>query len=44
MLKILFKIEKMEQKLDEYIYDGKFEGNVLIVGRTGCGKTTLFKN
>ena len=23
-----------------YIYDGKFEGNILVVGRTGCGKTT----
>ena len=24
-----------------YTYDGKFEGNILIVGRTGCGKTTF---
>ena len=24
-----------------YIYDGKFEGNILVVGRTGCGKTTF---
>ena len=24
----------------EYTYNGKFEGNILIVGRTGCGKTT----
>ena len=22
-----------------YTYDGKFEGNILIVGKTGCGKT-----
>ena len=22
-----------------YTYDGKFEGNILVVGRTGCGKT-----
>ena len=22
-----------------YVYDGKFEGNILVVGRTGCGKT-----
>ena len=22
-----------------YTYDGKFEGNILAVGRTGCGKT-----
>ena len=25
----------------KYCYDGKFEGNILIVGQTGCGKTTL---
>ena len=28
----------------KYMYDGKFEGNILIVGRTGCGKTTFVKN
>ena len=22
-----------------YIYNGKFEGNILVVGRAGCGKT-----
>ena len=22
-----------------YVYNGKFEGNILVVGRTGCGKT-----
>ena len=27
-----------------YIYDGKFEGNILIVARTGCGKTTFVQN
>ena len=27
-----------------YTYDGKFEGNILIVGRTGCGKTTFVQN
>ena len=27
----------------DYTSSGKFEGNILIVGRTGCGKTTLFK-
>ena len=26
-----------------YIYNGKFSGNILIVGRTGCGKTALVK-
>ena len=33
----------MDQILGEYTYDGKFEGNVLIVGRTGCGKTTFIQ-
>ena len=28
----------------KYTYDGKFEGNILIVGRTGCGKTTFIQN
>ena len=28
----------------EYSYDGKFEGNILVVGRTGCGKTTFVQN
>ena len=28
----------------EYTYDGKFEGNILIMGRTGCGKTTFVQN
>ena len=27
-----------------YTYDGKFEGIVLIAGRTGCGKTTFVQN
>ena len=27
----------------EYTYDGKFEGNILVVGRTGCGKTTFIQ-
>ena len=25
------------------IYDGEFRGNILVVGRTGCGKTFLEK-
>ena len=33
----------MEEKFGDYTYDGKFEGNVLIVGRTGCGKTTFIQ-
>ena len=28
----------------EYSYDGKFEGKILVVGQTGCGKTTFIKN
>ena len=28
----------------KYTYDGKFEGNILILGRTGCGKTTFVQN
>ena len=27
----------------EYTYDGQFDGNILVVGRTGCGKTTFIK-
>lgn len=27
-----------------YTYDGKFEGNVLTVGQTGCSKTTFIQN
>ena len=25
------------------IYNGQFYGNLLVVGRTGCGKTTFFE-
>ena len=31
----------MEQYREDYTYDGKFEGNILVVGRVGCGKTTF---
>lgn len=27
-----------------YTYDGKFEGNILVVGRTRCGKATFVQN
>ena len=28
----------------KYSYNGKFKGSILIVGRTGCGKTTFIQN
>lgn len=28
----------------KYVYDSKFEGNILLEGRTGCGKTSFVKN
>ena len=31
----------MERSRGGYTYDGKFDGNILIVGRIGCGKTTF---
>ena len=27
----------------EYTYDEQFNVNILVVGRTGCGKTTFIK-
>ena len=27
-----------------YTYDAKFEGKILVVGRTGCGKTNVGQN
>ena len=27
-----------------YNYDAKFEGNILVVGRTPCGKTSFIQN
>ena len=27
-----------------YIFDAKFKGNILMVARTGCGKTTFSQN
>ena len=27
----------------EYTYEGKFQGNILVVGRKGCGKTTFIQ-
>ena len=28
---------------NEYTCDGEFQGNILVVGRTGCGKTTFIQ-
>lgn len=28
----------------KYSFDGKFEGNILIIGRTRCRKTTFVQN
>ena len=28
---------------NEYIFDGQFHGNILVVGRTGCSKTTFIQ-
>ena len=33
----------MDRELN-YTYDAKFEGHILVVGRTGCGKTTFVQN
>ena len=33
----------MEERFGKYTYDGTFDGNILIVGRTGCGKTTFIQ-
>ena len=33
----------MERSRGDYTYDGKFDGNILIVGRTGCGQTTFIQ-
>ena len=30
--------------MENYIYDAQFRGNVLIVGRTSCEKTTFIQN
>ena len=29
---------------NNYTYDGQFEGNITVVGRTGCSKTTFIQN
>ena len=29
--------------VENKIYNGQFNGNILVVGRTGCGKTTFLE-
>ena len=33
----------MDERFVKYSYDGSFDGNILIVGRTGCGKMTFIQ-
>ena len=33
-----------DERFDTYSYDGQFEGNIMVVGRRGCGKTTFIQN
>ena len=30
--------------LTKYMYSGKFDGNILVLGQTACGKTTFVQN
>ena len=30
--------------INNYSYDGKFDGNILVLGQTACGKTTFVQN
>ena len=34
----------MDERFSNYSYDGQFDGNIMIVGRTGCRKTTFIQN
>ena len=34
----------MVVEMENYVYDGKFSGNILIFGWTECGKTTFVQN
>ena len=32
------------ERFCSYSYNGQFDGNIMVVGRTGCGKTTFIQN
>ena len=34
----------MDERFSNYSYDGQFSGNIMVVGRTGCGKTVFIQN
>ena len=34
----------MDERFSSYTYDGQFSGNIMIVGRTECGKITFIQN
>ena len=34
----------MNERFSSYTYDGQFSGNIMVVGRTECGKTTFIQN
>ena len=36
-------LRRMDHEVN-YTYDAKFEGKILVVGRTGCGKTSYVQN
>ena len=33
-----------DERFDTFSCDGQFEGNIMVVGRIGCGKTTFIQN
>ena len=38
-----YKIDRSTKEYIKSIYNGQFNGNILVVGRTGCGKTTFLE-
>lgn len=35
---------KFRMDIEKYLYYGKFTGNILVLGQTGCGKTNFVQN